>query len=113
MSYELDVKPLTVNQAWQGKRFKTDKYKSFERSVLMILPPKIDIPEGELTLILDWGFSNYSCSDWDNPIKPFQDCLQKKYGFNDSRVKQGVVTKHKVKKGDEFIRFSLIAYQSL
>lgn len=111
MRYELDIKPLTVNQAWQGKRFKTTNYKSFERAILLMLPSKINIPDGELTLILDWGFSNYSCSDWDNPIKPFQDCLQKKYGFNDSRIKRGIVTKHKVKKGSELIRFRFEMYQ--
>jgi len=34
----LNIKPLSVNQAWQGRRFKTHKYHVFERAVLLMLP---------------------------------------------------------------------------
>lgn len=108
---KLDIKPLSVNDAWKGRRFKTDKYKSFERAILIILPTKFIVPEGDLELHLEWGFSN-SSSDYDNPIKPFQDCLQKKYGFNDSRIVKGVQEKFKVKKGEEYIKWNLIEKKS-
>ena len=67
----------------------------------------MDVPEGDLELHLKWGFSSAG-SDWDNPIKPFQDCLQKKYSFNDNRVIRAVTEKVKVKKGEEFIQFEII-----
>lgn len=102
----LDIKPLSVNQCWQGRRFKTPSYKSFEREVLMILPNDYEIPKGKLKITIKWGFSS-SASDWDNPIKPFQDILQKKYDFNDNRVFEAVVTKEIVKKGKEFIEFEI------
>jgi Holliday junction resolvase RusA-like endonuclease len=72
----------------------------------MLLLPKVVIPEGKLSIELTFGFSS-KASDWDNPIKPFQDILQKRYGFNDSRVYKATVTKEIVKKGKEFIEFSI------
>ena len=103
----LDIKPLSVNQAWQGKRFKTKAYKKYESDLLMILPA-YEVLEGALCIYLEFGFSN-SASDWDNPIKPFQDVLQKKYGFNDSRIVEAHVKKVKVKKGQEYIEWGLYA----
>lgn len=103
--HKIDYKPLTVNQAWQGKRFKTKEYKAYEKALLIILPKRIDIPDGKLRLELEFGVSS-KLSDWDNPIKPFQDILQKKYGFNDNRVYEANVKKVDVKKGEEFISFN-------
>lgn len=97
----LDIKPLSVNEAWQGKRFKTPKYKKYERDVLVLLSGRT-VPEGKLHISITWGFSN-SASDIDNPCKMFIDCLQKKYGFNDSRVHKLSLSKVKVKNGEEFI----------
>lgn len=101
----IDIKPMSVNRVWQGKRFKTPAYKQYERAVMMLLKP-MDIPDGPLEIRLEWGFSS-SASDWDNPIKPFQDILQKHYGFNDNRVKRAVVEVVKVSKGDEYIEFHI------
>lgn len=101
----IDIKPLSVNEAWTGRRFKTDEYKSYERSVLMLLRP-MTIPEGPLELFLEWGFSSAG-SDFDNPIKPFTDCLQKKYKFNDNRIIEAHIKKVKVKKGSEYINFEI------
>jgi Holliday junction resolvase RusA-like endonuclease len=102
---KVDIKPLSVNLCWQGRRFKTQKYKKFESDLLLILP-KMDIPEGRLEISIRFGFSN-SASDWDNPIKPFVDILQTKYGFNDSRIYRAVVEKELVKKGEEYIIFDI------
>lgn len=101
----LNIKPLTVNQAWKGKRYKTPKYNIYTRNVLMLLP-SMTVPEGELELYLKFGFSN-SASDFDNPVKCFVDCLQKKYGFNDKMIKRCLIEVDKVKKGDEYIEFDI------
>ena len=95
--HKIDIKPLTVNQCWQGRRFKTKEYKRFERDLQFLLP-KIEIPEGHLKLTIIWGFSNVQ-SDADNPVKPFQDILQKRYGFNDSQIYELSIKKEIVKKG--------------
>jgi len=46
-------------------------------------------------------------ADWDNPIKPFQDILQKRYGFNDKDIFRAVVEKVKTHKGEEFVYFDI------
>lgn len=100
------IKPLSVNKAWQGRRFKSDDYKRYEQTLLIILP-KIDIPEGYLQLNLEFGFSS-KASDFDNPLKMFIDCLQKRYGFNDKLIKRCIIDiNNGVAKGDEYIKFEL------
>lgn len=105
---KIDIKPLSVNQVWQGRRFKTKTYKDYEKTVLNLLP-KLKLPEGKLKLVIRFGFSSVA-SDWDNPIKPFQDILQKKYDFNDSRIYKAEIEKVIVKKGQEFIEFYIDEY---
>ena len=101
----INIKPLSVNECWQGRRFKTDKYNAYERSVMAMLRP-MAIPEPPLSIAYHFGMSNVM-SDLDNPVKPFQDILQKRYGFNDRDIFRMVVTKSKVKKGSEFISFEI------
>lgn len=102
---KLNIKPLSVNDCWQGQRFKTKAYLQFEKDVLLSLP-KIKIPEPPYKLELEFGFSNMA-SDIDNPVKPFQDLLQKKYAINDKHIVELHVKKTKVEKGKEFIKFNL------
>jgi len=101
----LNIKPLSVNDAWQGRRFKSPAYKQYERDMLMIMP-RIEMPDGELKLSITFGFSNKS-SDIDNPLKMFIDILQAKYKFNDSRIVSLMVNKVKVEKGMEYIDFNI------
>jgi len=100
---EIDYKPLSVNDVWKGRRYKTDEYKQYERDISFMLP-RIKIPEGKLRVEFEFGFSSAG-SDVDNPVKPFMDILQKKYGFNDSRVYEILLKKIIVKKGSEYIKF--------
>ena len=104
----LNIKPLSVNTCWQGQRFKTPTYKSYEQEVFYKLPSIYEIPEGELCLVLIFGVSN-KASDIDNCVKPFQDILQKKYNFNDKMIYELLVRKQIVKKGEEFIEFLIEA----
>jgi Holliday junction resolvase RusA-like endonuclease len=108
INMRVNIKPLSVNQVWQGRRFKTPIYKKYENELLFMLP-KMKIPEGKLELTIVFGFSS-SASDWDNPIKPFQDILQKRYSFNDSRVYKATIIKEIVKKGEEFIEFNIKSF---
>jgi hypothetical protein len=48
-------------------------------------------------------------SDYDNPVKIFQDVLSKKYGFNDNRIFAGHQYKILVPKGEEFINLFSVA----
>jgi len=103
----IDIKPLSVNNAFQGRRFRTPKYKAFQKELSLKLKP-MDIPEGKLMLKVTFGLSSKN-ADWDNPIKAFQDIVSKKYGFNDRRIYKGIVEKVDVPKGSEFIDFTISA----
>lgn len=100
-------KALSVNKAWQGKRFKTKEYKQYERVIMHMLPASLELPDGDLCLRLEFGYSS-KLADFDNGVKPFVDILQKKYGFDDRRIKlAAIAVNNNVKKGDEYIKFSL------
>jgi Holliday junction resolvase RusA-like endonuclease len=105
---KLDIKPLSLNKAYSGRRFKTKETKKYCRD-LMILLPKNDyrISAGDkLELTIKYGFSNAAC-DTDNHAKVFQDVLQDKYNFNDKQIYALLQYKSVVKKGDEYIKFEI------
>jgi Holliday junction resolvase RusA-like endonuclease len=102
----VNIKPLSVNLAWQGKRFKTPEYKRYEKAVLLMLPNKIDIPKPPFSLKIEFGLSS-KLNDIDNGVKPFVDILQKKYGINDRDIYHLQVLKTIVGKGKEFIKFKI------
>jgi Holliday junction resolvase RusA-like endonuclease len=103
---KLNEKPLSQNEAFQGRRFKTPLYKAYEETILLTMPKgKIDA-EQMLRIEFFFGFSN-KASDLDNPVKLLLDIAQKKYGFNDKNVFELNVRKCIVKKGDEFIQMGI------
>jgi Holliday junction resolvase RusA-like endonuclease len=117
---KITIKPLSVNKAWKGKRFKTAEYKAYEKELLLRLPTtttitthngkedfKKNCQNHKLGLSLVFGMSK--SLDIDNPIKSFIDILSKKYGFNDNKIYSLKVGKETVKKGNEFIRFEFFA----
>jgi Holliday junction resolvase RusA-like endonuclease len=101
MVIDLKIKPLSVNAAWRGRRFKTKEYTTYEKKVLLMLP-KCDLQPFD-TIKITYGFSN-AASDVDNPTKLIVDLLQKKYGFNDKQILNMHLHKKKVAKGEEYIR---------
>lgn len=103
--FKINVVPASVNDVWAGRRFKTPYYEQYEKVVMSMLP-KIDFPPQPWRILLIWGFA-HTGSDWDNPIKPFQDILQQHYGFNDSKVYDARIIKQVVGKGKEFIIFKV------
>ncbi len=105
----VNLKPLSVNECWKGRRFKTDSYKAYQMHLLYILPA-LKLPEAPYEINIMFGFSSRA-SDWDNPIKPLQDILQKKYGFDDKLIFRAVVEKEIVPKGKEYFEFEIKTYK--
>jgi Holliday junction resolvase RusA-like endonuclease len=101
---KLNIKPLSVNKCWQGRRFKTQDYKYYEEE-LMYLLPDIYIPRKECGIIIEIGVNKLF--DIDNCLKPLLDILQKKYNFNDRDIMKLEIEKKAVKKGKEYIKFKL------
>lgn len=106
---EVKIKPLTVNWAWNGRRFKSNKYKAYETELFYLLPP-FKVPEGKLQVHYIFGLSSKN-ADYDNCIKQFQDIASKKYGFNDNKIYKAIIEKVDTKKGEEFIKFKIEEYK--
>lgn len=106
----INLKPISVNECWQGRRFKTKGYDVFEATMLLLMP-KIYLPAKPYHVSFRFGLSSPH-ADIDNPIKPTLDLLQKKYGFNDRDVNAIYAEKIKTEKGKEFIEFEISSYES-
>jgi len=106
--YHIPVKPMSINEAWKGRRFKTDKYKAYVIAVKAKLPV-IKLPPTPYKVSFWFGFST-SLSDVDNPTKPTLDILCQKYNFSDRHVMELTLKKVMVKKGSEFFSFKIEHY---
>jgi len=102
----INLKALSVNEAWKGRRQKSHLYTKFERDCLFLMPKQI-IENKPLELRINYGFSSKG-SDIDNPNKMTIDLLSKKLGFNDNLIYKLTVTKEIVPKGKEFFEYELI-----
>lgn len=102
---KINIKPLSVNECWQGRRFKTKEYKQYEKDLLLMLP-NVKLKIQRVSIDIVFGFSNSLC-DIDNPLKPFLDILQKKYNINDRDIYKLIVSKEVIKKGNEFIKYQI------
>lgn len=106
MFIKLEIKPLSVNKAWQGRRYKTDEYKLYEENVMFMLrriklldidflkPLKIEIVAGMSV-----------SADIDNVVKPFLDILQKRFNFNDKNIMELFLKKEITPK--KYIKFKI------
>jgi Holliday junction resolvase RusA-like endonuclease len=106
--HRVNIKPLSTNSAWQGKRYKSPAYRAYVQELSLLLPRTIDVPEGRLAIHFVFGLSKEG-ADYDNCIKQAQDVICGKYGFNDSRIYRAVIDKVIVPKGGEFIEFEISA----
>lgn len=115
----VNLKPFSVNGAWNNfctrcksaktvKTTKSTQYKNFEKEALYKLK-MVKLPPEPFEVHIEWGFSNAG-ADADNPTKPFIDILQKKYGFNDSKIYKYILLKKVVPKGMEYIDFNIMTY---
>lgn len=103
----VNIKPLSVNEAFKGRRFKTDKYDSFIKKMLLMLPKTMEFPDkSNVKLAIEFGFSSKN-SDIDNCCKSFIDCLVKKYKVDDRYIMELHVFKTHVQKGNEYIKFKI------
>lgn len=99
MQIKIPIKALSVNQAWAGRRFKTPKYKQFEKDFCKVVAPNGEpAPEGELFVKYTFFIKNYGAADVDNLIKQTNDMLCKRgYIKDDKYIKAIFCMKERVK----------------
>lgn len=105
----IKLKPLSVNEAYTGRRFKTEQYKHFKRSLLRMLIAR-QLPPPPYEIHLTFGLSS-PLADYDGPIKATQDVICERYRINDRYIFKGVIEKVQVAKGAEFITFNIVHYE--
>lgn len=108
---KVNIVPLSINKAFQGKRFKTKDYLKFEHDMMYLLP-KFTMPYPPYSVSIHYGFST-KLADLDNPTKIVIDIMQKKYKFNDRYIFELKLTKEIVSKGNEFIQIDAKTYKKL
>lgn len=106
--YKVNIKPLSTNRLWTGRRFPTDEYKVYREKLLWLLP-KLKLPEPPYHLIIEVGLSNKG-QDLDNCLKAVEDAMSIKYGFNDKDIYRITAEKLIVPKGKEYINFDITVY---
>jgi len=96
------IKPLSVNKAWQGKRFKTSEYKQFEKDFSMLIKAqKMKKHLGCVRIDIGFSFKN-SLSDIDNCLKPIFDVLVKNEIIKDDRFIVRLNVSKSISKNDFF-----------
>ena len=104
----IETKPLSVNECWRGRRFKTKKYEAYEKEICALLPRKNSI-EGDMEISYVFFLQHPYKADLDNFIKPLNDILQKRgYFKNDNRIMRIEASKIKSQKNKISIVIKLL-----
>ena len=81
----LNLKPLSVNEAWKGRRFSTPAKKQFEAAVRYSLP-KVEVRRAPYYRVAyDFFLVNFALTDGANLEKVLTDCLVKRGVIQDDR----------------------------
>ena len=106
--YKINIVPLSINQAYKGRRFSTDQHKKYKDLLrihfLKMKVPQID-PKERINLYLEFGTTDRQ--DLSNSIKCFEDCLCDHLGINDRKVESIYARKKIVKEKDRYIIFGI------
>lgn len=108
--FKIPVKALSQNLAWAGKRYRTTKYKDYEK-LLYDYFRTLDLPkiEEKEPFYFFLEFATTARQDLSNNLKLFEDVLCKYLNVNDRNTMAIFCRKIIVKKNDEFIRFGIFA----
>lgn len=101
---------MSVNQSHHstGRVYKSAQYKAFETEarILLLSNPIPELAKGcKLKLTAIFGVS--AKFDLDNCVKTFLDVLEPIYRFDDKDIEEIHIRKHRSKRGEEFIEFTI------
>ena len=89
----LSIKPLSINAAFQGRRFKTKECNAYCKALALMLP-NTRVESEYYELHFRFYLKNFAMTDEDNCIKVLQDCMVKKGIISDDRR----IIKHVIEK---------------
>ena len=81
------IKPISVNAAFQGRRFKTKECKAYEDALWLLLPSPNQKIEGDVKMSMHFYLAprHYALTDISNLVKITEDILVKKGFIEDDR----------------------------
>lgn len=112
--FKLNIKPLSVNGAWQGRRFKSPAYVDFEIEMGLLLKQfkkfKIALDNTELEIKYTFYLKNYALTDVGNLEKQLTDILVKNEFIKDDRyIKRIILQKERSK--ENYIEIEIKKYE--
>lgn len=94
----VEIKAMSINAAWQGRRFKTPEYKCFEDEMLRLLK-NIGCVHGWVVIEYHFYIDSFKKSDVGNFEKPMSDILVKAGAIDDDRfIKKIIMEKYPSKR---------------
>jgi len=108
---------MSVNVAWQGRRFKTKQYLDYEQKCFILLPKRKRV-EGWVRVIYTFGMDttkSFKLSDIGNFEKPLSDILVKAGYIDDDRYVVEMVLRKKLTNEGNYIQIEIepLAYNPL
>ena len=115
---ELPMASISTNKIWTGRRFLSAAARDFKKEAHYRLLTNrselkqmlADAGDGELAIRFAFGLSRDA--DVDNCLKLVIDVLAAMLGIDDRRFRGVSAMKTKVKRGGEFIRFAISAFDA-
>lgn len=112
------VKPISTNKIWSGKRWLSEAAKVFKTDVhYRLLTSRSELKaqlamagDGDLAIRFDFGLARDM--DIDNCLKLVIDVLSAVLKIDDKRFRGVSAMKSKVKRGSEYIRFSISGFRA-
>lgn len=114
---ELPMKSISTNKIWTGRRFLSAAARDFKKEAhYRLLTSRSELKsqlaaagDGELAIRFHFGLSRDA--DVDNCLKLVIDVLCAVMGIDDRRFRGVSAMKTRVKRGNEFIRFAISAFE--
>ena len=108
MRLSLPIKPLSINAAFQGRRFKTKEHNQYCKDVLTLLPKNQKI-HGYVELRYRFYLKNWKMTDGDNLVKCLTDIIVKAEMIDDDRfIMRYVIEKFP---GDDRIEIDIAEFE--
>ena len=108
MPHKVDMKPISVNKAWKGRRYKTDEYKVWRQEALYrIKLMKLEKIEGWVEVHINSYLKNFKITDEANLLKAIFDALVDAEVIEDDRfIKRHTSEKHE--SDEDYFTFEVV-----
>lgn len=106
---KIKIKPMSVNRAWQGRRYKSRDYKDYEEECLWLLKNKKKV-KGFVEVYYKFYVKSFSRVDVGNFEKPLSDIITKAGLIDDDRYIKKLILE-KFKSDTDFIEIEIKKYE--